>query len=149
MKSEDRGVLTRFQAETSWDKLINRMYPAGVDTIWAVESMDDGHFVGDASVRPRPIEPEDWEIAYYLNKTDWRKGYATEIVQRLARYTFAHRRLPAVYATVDPRNSASLSVLRKAGFSLHAEESDDLGPYLVYRLRPHELVELSPSSEAQ
>jgi RimJ/RimL family protein N-acetyltransferase len=122
------------------------MYPAGVDTIWAVMSKDDERFVGHASVRPRPVKPEDWEISYYLVKVEWGKGYATELAQRLSTYAFEILALPAVYATVVPQNTFSIGVLRKAGFSFHSEESDEVGPYFVYALSQKAFRTINPSS---
>lgn len=146
MRYVDHGVLTCEQANALWDKLIDTMYPAGIDTIWAVTSMDDERFVGHASVRPRPVKPGDWEISYYLVKDEWGKGFATELAQRLSKYAFEILALPVVYATVVPQNTSSIGVLRKAGFSFHSEESDDIGPYFVYELRQKAFHTVNPSS---
>jgi len=143
MKFVDRGVLTCEEAKNLWDKLVNTMYPAGVDTIWAVTLKQDGHFIGNASVRPRPVKPEEWEIAYYLVKDEWGKGYATELASRLAAYAFESLGLPDVHATADPQNVSSINVLQKVGFRFHSEESDEVGPYFVYALRRADFVNFS------
>ena len=79
MRFVDNGPLNVEQAELLWRKLILQFYPSGVDTIWAVFSKDDGRYVGNASLRPRPERQKDWEIGYYLKPIEWGKGFATEI----------------------------------------------------------------------
>jgi RimJ/RimL family protein N-acetyltransferase len=54
MRYVDRGALTLESAEALWQKLMHEFYPDGVDTIWAVFAKDDGQYVGNASLRPRP-----------------------------------------------------------------------------------------------
>ena len=134
MKYVDRGVLNTTQANSLWRKVQKEMYPQGVDTIWAVFAKDDGRYVGNASIRPRPEKPKDWEIGYYLTTPEWGKGFAAEIARRLTIYGFETLGLDEVFATVDTENSASRRVLEKNQYSLHDKQSDDLGPYLVYRI---------------
>jgi RimJ/RimL family protein N-acetyltransferase len=134
MRYVDRGVLTPEQAQALWKKLMNDLYPKGVDTIWAVFAKDDGRFVGNASLRPRPEEQSEWEIGYYLKPEEWGKGFATEIANRLVRYGFRDLNFKEVFATVDPENEASRRVLEKAGMVLHRQEFDEQGVFYVYRI---------------
>jgi ribosomal-protein-alanine N-acetyltransferase len=134
MRYVDKGVLTAPQAESLWARLMERWYPQGVDTIWAVFAKDDGRYVGNASVRPRPEKPEEWEIGYYLCACEWGKGYATELARRLVDHAFDHLGLREVYATVDVENLASRHVLEKAGLELYREEYDEQGVFFVYRV---------------
>lgn len=137
MRYVDKGVLTQLQARAMWQKLNGTMYPQGVDTIWAVFAKSDERYVGNASIRPRPENRNEWEIGYYLKTDEWGKGYATELAERLARYAFDSLGLKEVFATVDPQNEASRKVLTKANFSLHRNEYDEQGMFHVYRaVRP-------------
>ena len=133
MRYVDKGVLTAAQAEGLWKRLVEQWYPRGVDTIWAVFAKDDGRYVGNASVRPRPEKQSDWEIGYYLKADEWGKGFATEIAESLVTYSFETLGLGEVYATVDVENLASRRVLEKAGLSFFRKEYDDLGVFYVYR----------------
>jgi len=133
MKHVDKGVLDIPQAESLWNKLVNEWYPQGVDTIWAVTAKDDGRYVGNASIHPRPERKQDWEIGYYLISTEWKKGFATELANRLVRYGFDVLSLPAIYATVDTDHPGSIHVLEKAGLSLFRSEYDEQGEFYVYR----------------
>ena len=132
MRFVDKGVLPVPQAEALWLRLMGQWYPRGVDTIWAVFAKDDGRYVGNASVRPRPEKQSDWEIGYYLKADEWRKGFATEIAESLVTYSFETLGLGEVYATVDVENLASRRVL-EAGLSFFRKEYDDLGVFYVYR----------------
>jgi RimJ/RimL family protein N-acetyltransferase len=134
MKYVDRGVLSARQAEALWHKLIRQSYPSGVDTIWAAFAKDDGRYVGNASIRPRPERREDWEIGYYLAAAEWGNGLGTEMAARLVRYGFDELELPAVYATVYPANAASRKVLEKIGMNIHTELADEKGSYYLYRV---------------
>ena len=62
MRYVDKGPLSPDQADVLWKKLRDDFYPTGVDTIWAVFAKDDGRYVGNASLRPRPERQKDWEI---------------------------------------------------------------------------------------
>jgi [ribosomal protein S5]-alanine N-acetyltransferase len=135
MRYVDKGPLSSDQAETLWRKLMDEFYPKGVDTIWAVFGKDDGRFVGNASLRPRPERQKDWEIGYYLTPAEWGKGFATEIASRLVRFGSETAGLREVYATVDKENVASIHVLEKSGLKFFRKEYDDRGVYYVYRFR--------------
>lgn len=135
MRYVDKGALAPTQADQLWQKLIDEFYPSGIDTIWAVFAKDDGRYVGNASLRPRPERQQDWEIGYYLKPREWGKGFATEIAVRLVHYGFEVAGLDEVYATVGKENKASINVLEKAGLKMFRKEYDERGVFYVYRLQ--------------
>lgn len=135
MRYVDKGPLSSTQAESLWRKLILGFYPNGIDTIWAVFAKEDGRYVGNASLRPRPERQKDWEVGYYLRPTEWGKGFATEIATRVVRYGFEVAGLDEIYATVDKENLSSIHVLEKCGLKLLRKEFDDHGVFYVYRLK--------------
>ena len=134
MRFVQNGPLTMEQAESLWRKLMLEFYPTGVDTIWAVFSKDDGRFVGNASLRPRPEEQSEWEIGYYLKPDEWGKGFATEIASRLVNFGFEAAGLSEIFATVDKENVASIHVLEKCGLEFCRQELDEQGAFFVYRI---------------
>lgn len=134
MRFVDKGPLNSDQAESLWRKLMDEFYPAGVDTIWAVFAKDDGRYIGNASLRPRPERRSDWEIGYYLKPAEWGKGFATEIASRLVRYGFEVAGLNEIYATVDKENTGSIHVLEKCGLNFFRKEYDEKGVFFVYRM---------------
>ncbi len=54
-------------------------------------------------------------IYYFFNRSYWGKGYATEAVNALLEIGFFQLKLHRIFATCDPRNSLSASVLKKVG----------------------------------
>lgn len=57
---------------------------------------------------------EAW-IYYFLNRSYWGRGYATEAVHALLEFGFFQLKLHRIFATCDPENSISASVLQKVG----------------------------------
>jgi RimJ/RimL family protein N-acetyltransferase len=135
MKYVDRGVLSREASEALWHRLIDEFYPAGIDTIWAVRAKEDGRFVANASIRPRPEYRHEIEIGYVLAKPEWGKGYATEIAAKLIEYGFKEMKLDTLYATVDTGNANSIRVLEKCGMNLVRTEYDQDGKFYVYGIK--------------
>lgn len=134
MRYVDKGVMSAEAAGALWERM-RRMYAEqAVDSIWAVFDKRDGKYVGNASIRPRPERPEDWEISYYLVEDAWGKGYGTELAIRLVEYGFDVKKLPAVFATVDYENAPSRRILEKAGMSFFEELVDEQGPFCLYRV---------------
>ncbi len=63
------------------------------------------------------------EIGYYLARSAWGKGYATELASGLIRYGFGALGLDQIVAVILPENVASGRVLEKAGLC-HAGLTD-------------------------
>ncbi len=135
MKYVDKGVLSREAVDALWRRLVDEFYPKGIKTIWAVLAKEDGRFIANASIRPRPEYRHEMEIGYVLAKNEWGKGYATEIAMRLVAYGFDELKLGAVYATVDTGNEASKRVLEKCGMNMVRTEYDEQGKFYVYGVK--------------
>jgi RimJ/RimL family protein N-acetyltransferase len=133
MKYVDKGVMSVEAAEVLWYKIAG-LYGQGVDTIWAVFEKEGGDYLGNASIRPRPEKPADWEIGYYLVTEAWGMGFGTELARRLVDYGFVELKLGEVFATVDYENGPSRRILEKAGMSFYEELVDEQGPFCLYRI---------------
>jgi hypothetical protein len=104
MRFVENGPLNIDQADALWRKLMREFYPDGVDTIWAVFAKDDGRYVGNASLRPRPERQQDWEIGYYLKPGEW--GKASE--PRLPRgWCVTDSKLPVSMRSTQPWTPAT------------------------------------------
>jgi len=55
-------------------------------------------------------------IGYVLMRSEWNKGYATEVVKALVTFGFEMMNLNRIEAFVTPGNDASIRVLKKSGF---------------------------------
>lgn len=100
--------------------------------IWTISDRKSGEKYGSAALLPMPIEEEhtvyslvipgemptgDIEIGYFLKRSAWGRGYATEACRRLLQFAFQETPLTEVVATFDKGNLASRNVLEKAGFT--------------------------------
>lgn len=108
--------------------------------IWCIADRDTGEKVGTVALLPMPIKEDhtDYslvipgkmpdgpvEIGYFLKRSAWGSGYATEACRRLLQFAFEESPLQEVVATFDKENVASRNVLAKAGFT-------DRGTMLCY-----------------
>lgn len=134
MKHVGDGPLTKKGASDLWNKLLLEFYPAGLTTIWGLESREDDRYLGHGSIRPRPEHPEEWEIGYILKQEEWGKGFATEAARALVGFGFEELDLDTVFATVDEDNDASIRVLTKAGLTFRRYDHDEQGRYSVYAI---------------
>ncbi|MGI9206047.1 MAG: GNAT family N-acetyltransferase, partial [Woeseiaceae bacterium] len=58
----------------------------------------------------------DIEVGYFLKRSSWGRGYATEICLRMLQFAFQETSLSEVVASVNAENVASKNVLEKSGF---------------------------------
>jgi ribosomal-protein-alanine N-acetyltransferase len=64
------------------------------------------------------IEKENYraEIGYMLDPSMQKKGYMSEAINGVIKYGFDTMKLHSIEAQLDPRNTASAALLKKAGF---------------------------------
>ena len=99
--------------------------------IWCVTDRASGEKLGSAALLPMPVEEDDTdfdlvvsgqmpdgdvEVGYFLKRSAWGRGYATEACKRLLRMAFEESPLTEVVATFEVGNVVSRKVLEKAGF---------------------------------
>ena len=82
--------------------------PAGEGEDFVIEH--DGRVIGKAGFFRFP------EIGFILHPDAWRRGFAFEALQAVLARSFAVNGLAHVEADVDPRNEASLGLLKRLGF---------------------------------
>lgn len=73
-------------------------------------------FIGLLLINQMDVDDEV-EIGYSLIKDEWKKGFATEIVQQGTNWLFGLNLFSKIYAITDPENINSQHVLDKCGFS--------------------------------
>lgn len=77
----------------------------------------DGEAVGCIGYIPgTDIERVSAEIGYWLGEAHWDRGIASRALDALAEHIFATTGILRLFATVFSHNTASMRVLRKAGF---------------------------------
>lgn len=100
--------------------------------IWTISDRETSEKYGSVALLPMPIDEKktDYsllvpgkmpdghiEIGYFLKRSAWGNGYATEACRRLLRFAFEQTPLQEVLATFDKNNLVSKKVLLKAGFT--------------------------------
>lgn len=81
---------------------------------YGIELLAEKKLIGNASLRPS--QEGILEVGYTLNKTYWRQGMGTEVLQSLCHLAFEELAAQAVRATVVSDNQASIALLEKCGF---------------------------------
>ncbi len=56
------------------------------------------------------------EIGFILHRSHWHEGLAKEALRKVLPYLLEERKFESIHADVDPRNEASLRLLRLFGF---------------------------------
>ncbi|MDJ0711832.1 MAG: GNAT family N-acetyltransferase [Woeseiaceae bacterium] len=102
--------------------------------IWCIKDRETAERFGSVALLPMPIEskdtdytlvePDTWpdndiEVGYFLRRSAWGNGYATEGCRRIVRFAFQESPLAEIVATFDTGNAASRRVLEKSGFVNH------------------------------
>ena len=87
---------------------------------FAIALRGDGTLIGNCRLKRDRDDPDQADIAYFLNSRYWGRGYATETVRALIAYGFGTLGLRRIYGLCVPENVASRRVMEKAG--IKAEE---------------------------
>lgn len=119
MKYYQRGVSKSDEdARKTLDKYIDYRKQFPELGAWAV-FRDQNVFVGLAVIVHLESKPENihLEFGYRLIRSEWGKGFATEIAKALIHYAFTDLNLTEIYGTTHPENIVSQKVLLKAGLT--------------------------------
>jgi ribosomal-protein-alanine N-acetyltransferase len=123
--------------------------------IWCIADRETHEKYGSAALLPMPIDEDDTnfdlvvsgempngdvEVGYFLKRSVWGNGYATEACRRLIQFALQESALLEVVATFDEENASSRNVLKKVGFIDHGtmRSYGEDGP--IYRIRSDQLV---------
>lgn len=66
------------------------------------------------------------EIGFVLARSEWHKGLAKEALVKMLPYLFDVRNFASISADVDPRNQASIGLLKRFGFEESGYEENTL-----------------------
>lgn len=95
------------KAETAWTE--------ATEFQWAILKRTTSELVGTISCRPRAHLAD---FGYFLGRSHWGKGYASEAVARVVDLLFLQLDIVRVWATADAANDKSRRVLERAGLRL-------------------------------
>jgi 8-oxo-dGTP diphosphatase len=90
------------------------------EVAFAIERKRDRELVGCIGQQPGEMqgEPGGLEFGYWIGKTYWNRGYASEAVGTLTRFAFEILHVDEIWAAAVPVNDASHRVLEKNGFAI-------------------------------
>lgn len=95
---------------------IQSQLEAGLCTEWAVERKSDAKVLGLIHLNKVDFFHRSAEVGYWLARSCWGQGYATEGLTALTEYALKELKLDEIVAVCHPQNTASLRVLEKAGY---------------------------------
>lgn len=86
--------------------------------IWAITKKENRQLVGSIGIIPDPKRENSnvGMIGYWLNETQWGKGYMSEAVSVILKYGFNQLGLTLISANCYPHNEHSQQVLKRQGF---------------------------------
>lgn len=76
------------------------------------------------------------EIGFILHPSHWHKGLAVEAMSRVIPYFFDVRKFESISSDIDPRNQASIGLLKRFGFDeeRYEENTFQIGEEWVHSL---------------
>jgi RimJ/RimL family protein N-acetyltransferase len=86
----------------------------------AVERLEDGLLLGDASLLLRSVEHRQVEVGYVFHPDAAGRGYATEAARALVDLAFDELQAHRVFARTDALNAPSAALLRRLGMRQEA-----------------------------
>ena len=108
MKSEEEAL-----REIRW---FNGIFATSEGIRWVITEKGTDTYIGDAGFHKYVPAHSRAELGYKLASAYWRHGLMTEALSQVVRYGFLEMELNRIEALVDPRNMASLTLLKKLGF---------------------------------
>jgi RimJ/RimL family protein N-acetyltransferase len=108
-----------------WLAYQERERKAGASYTFAIVRKEDDQLVGAIDIRPE-ARHQKAEIGYWIGKSYWGKGYATEAARAIIRFGFGDLGLNRIYALHFIGNPASGRVMQKAGMQFEGVLRDDV-----------------------
>jgi len=107
------------------EAFIGMLLPHAFDTAgrwfqFGIRLQEQGTLIGDMGAHLMADDPRQVEIGFTVAPVFQGQGLATEAVHGLLSYLFAKHQKHSVFASVDPRNSASIALLKRIGMRKEA-----------------------------
>lgn len=92
-----------------------RRYRAGEPASWGIEEKETGRVVGTIGYMWYQRDNNACEVGYSLARRRWNRGYMTEALAEVLRFSFEELGVHRVEAQHEVENTASGAVMRKCG----------------------------------
>ena len=83
---------------------------------WGIVLKENNKFIGTLGLNGLQLKNKKAEIGYEIHPLYWRKGYTSEAIKEVLRYSFLELELNRIGAVVYLENEASSNLLEKLGF---------------------------------
>lgn len=93
---------------------------------WGIVLKENNKFIGTLGLNGLQHKNKKAEIGYEIHPSYWRKGYTSEAIKEVLRYSYQELGLNRIGAVVYLENEASSNLLEKLGFKKEGELRDYL-----------------------
>jgi len=107
-------------------RYVQTQYRAGEFFDWAIVLKRSGKMIGTCGFAKFDYDNNSAEIGYVINPLYWRRGYATEAVQRVIDFGFSKLNLHRIEARYMIGNDASRHVMEKCGMEFEGIHKSSL-----------------------
>ncbi|MDF2787095.1 MAG: acetyltransferase [Neobacillus sp.] len=83
---------------------------------WGIVLKKNNKFIGTLGLNGLQLKNKKAEIGYEIHPSYWRKGYTSEAINEVLRYSYLELELNRIGAVVYLENEASSNLLEKLGF---------------------------------
>ena len=107
--------------------------------MWATVFKPEGCYVGYcgvyANMDSSGLVPDEGVLGFYIARTYWGRGIATEAGRAFIEFGFGELHLSRIVSTVQVGNDASIHIMKKLGFTLMRREEGELRKYDHFEIR--------------
>ncbi len=127
----------------AWIRRTDANYEAYGTGFLAVESREDGRFLGQCGLIPQTIDASvDMEVAYLFVRRFWGQGYATEAARACRDWGFEHLGVSRLVSIISKYNTPSMKVAQRNGMAIVSETVKSGGiPHWVYAISREDWLE--------
>ncbi|MBM7601667.1 RimJ/RimL family protein N-acetyltransferase [Virgibacillus halotolerans] len=113
------------EAAKEWIQGHSKLIEAGSAYPFAVTMESTKELIGTMTIRVDKLHNKG-ELAYWIGRPYWGKGYATEAAQLIIDFGFNELNLNRIWAPIMSKNKASCKVMEKVGMSYEGTIKQDI-----------------------
>lgn len=113
------------EAAENWISSHSKLIENGEAFPFAVVLKMENRLIGTMTLRIEKLHNKG-ELAYWVGKDYWNKGYATEAARKVIDFGFKEQNLNRIWAPVMSKNKASGKVMQKIGLKYEGTLKQDI-----------------------
>ena len=98
-----------------WISYLQKSFEKGTAYEFAVFLKENNRYIGNCGLVAVSKNHGNAEVGYFIDPSQWGKGYATEACKKIIDYGFQDHQLNRIYSRCMVRNIASRKVMEKSG----------------------------------